>query len=131
MSVGIVMVVLLLAAAIGSPLANADRPVVRSAECMSCHDGSGGIEIRPHVSHKVDVVYERMRAGSTAALKPSSARTPFGGTIADALLVDGRIECTTCHYTHEETTGSSFRLRAPEGGTYVALCTSCHDMSRL
>jgi hypothetical protein len=131
MATGTVIAVLLLAAALRPPVTTVDRPVVRSAECMSCHDGSGGIAIRQHVSHKVDVVYERIRAGSTAALKPSSAATPFGGSIADALLVEGRVECMTCHYTHEETTASSFRLRIPEGAAQVALCTSCHDMSRL
>ena len=131
MSGGIVTAVLLLAAALGPPAATNDRPVVKSAECMSCHDGTGAIEIRQHVSHKVNVVYDRARAGSTAALKPSSSMTPFGGSIADALLIDGRVECTTCHYTHDELTGSSFRLRVPEGATMTALCTSCHDMNRL
>jgi len=39
-----------------------------------------------------------------------------------ALLVNGRVECVSCHMTHEEATELRFRLRMTEND----LCLSCH-----
>lgn len=106
------------------------RPTAKSASCMSCHDGSSGIEIREHVSHKVELDYDAVQRFSSAGLRRSSEPSAFGGTVAETLLVEGRVECASCHYTHEEPTETSFRLRMVNG-SYVPLCTSCHDMNRL
>lgn len=105
-------------------------PTAKSAACMQCHGGLSGPEIGRHATHKVDVDYDRLQPHSSAGLRPSSAKTPFGGTVREKLLVDGKVECSSCHYTHEEFTETSFRLRMANG-SYVGLCTSCHDMGRL
>lgn len=106
------------------------RPSAKSAACMSCHDGSAAPAIGDHASHKVEVDYDAVQRFSSASLRRSSERTAFGGTISETLLVEGRVECSSCHYPHEEYTDTQFRLRMVNG-SWVQLCTSCHDMSRL
>ena len=122
-------VVLLLAQAFSLGADDFSRPTAKSTACMSCHDGSAGIEIHKP-SHKVGVDYDTLQRFSTAALRRSSEASAFGGSVAETLLVDGRVECSSCHYTHEEYIETPFRLRMVND-SYVPLCTSCHDMSRL
>ena len=55
---------------------------------------------------------------AAAAKKPDRFRKP-----PDDFLVDGKVECTTCHFGHDEETDNPFRLRSRD---VVKLCTSCH-----
>ena len=73
--------------------------------CHQCHDD--------HLTtgnHPVGIVYDTSRAD----LKQPAPRQ---------LLVDGRVECTSCHVTHEDESAVRFRLRAENA---TALCISCH-----
>jgi predicted CXXCH cytochrome family protein len=78
---------------------------VRSEECVSCHAVGSA-------SHPVGFVYAVRRG----------LRNPPPG-----LLVDGRVECTTCHLSHENETSNRFRLRVSME-QQVELCTACHDL---
>ena len=79
-----------------------------AANCDSCH----APESRD--THPVGVDYARARLGNLQAYKPASA--------VAALLVDGRVECASCHVSHESATDARYRLRMDEN----ALCLTCH-----
>ncbi len=73
----------------------------------------------PHIgeSHAVGVAYEASAQSRTLKLKPR-ARLPEA-----IVLVQGRIECTTCH------SGQGFgdgRTVLPVAGS--TLCFACHEM---
>jgi hypothetical protein len=94
--------------------------------CYSCH-----AETRRD-SHPVGIAYDSVRMTSSAGLRRSSTQSPFGSTIARDLLVDGRVECVSCHLVHADETMTLYRLRIPEGSTrpgYSGLCAGCHDMN--
>ena len=74
---------------------------VKSDACLSCHADTSGAG-----NHPVGVVF-------AGPMKPA----------AKALLVDGKVECTTCHVTHDEPAELRYRLRAPA----TTLCVACHD----
>ena len=93
------IVPLLLALALGPAEA------IRSEECVSCHNVG-------RITHPVAVEY-RPRRGLKEAPRE--------------LLVGGRIECTTCHVSHERETSEKFRLRVP-WEQQMELCTACHDL---
>jgi len=73
--------------------------------CNQCHDDHAS-----ESDHPVGVIYDASRA----SLKKPAPRE---------LLVDGRVECTSCHVPHEEENAVSHRLRAEN---VTALCNSCH-----
>ena len=78
------------------------------AACDSCHDP----EHRD--THPVAIDYATARRGNPSRLKPANA--------VASLLVDGRVECTSCHVSHETENDRRYRLRMDEN----ALCLSCH-----
>lgn len=99
--------------------------------CLSCHDGAMATGVAPQASgglasasnHPVGVPYavDAFRHGlRDASIWPSG----LGGTIAEDLLVDGRVECVSCHTTHDEDGGHG-RLRVDNLAS--ALCLTCHD----
>lgn len=73
-------------------------PQVTSDGCASCH----AAEV--HDSHPVGVV----------------ART------TSPLLINGKVECVSCHYTHAEASETKARLRTTT--TTTDLCESCHKV---
>lgn len=79
---------------------------IRSEECVSCHNIG-------RITHPVAVEYRPGRG-----LKPAPRE----------LLVNGRIECTTCHVSHDLETAERYRLRVP-WEQQAELCTSCHDLN--
>lgn len=82
-------------------------PQVPSDTCIPCHDAAA------RDSHPYGVVYRPGRIGNGSWLRPG----------ADALLVDGRVECVSCHRTHDEDAGEQkARLRMTER----ELCLTCH-----
>lgn len=108
-----------------------DPPAAPSNECVSCHATAAN-----HGNHPTGVSYAE-RHGVNRTLRPAAASSGFGSTIANDLLVAGRVECSSCHVTHEEETVMPFRLRTRtvlDVGTfdyrseYIALCTSCHQL---
>ena len=97
-----------------------------SETCLGCHDGSSARAVNPGSSHPWGVVYERSQIGGRRFLKPSSAPSGFGSTIANDLLCNGKVECTSCHVPHGEPTTERFRLRTRDG-VFSSLCRGCHD----
>lgn len=99
------MLVALVLLAIGAP-----EPIGSEA-CLSCH---GALQ----VSHPVAIEY---RMGQH--LRPANAPSGFGGTVASDFLVGGRVECATCHVSHDtEPQSERMRLRFAN----ERFCTACH-----
>jgi len=115
--------------------------------CLSCHDGT--------VAAGTSIVYGQIASGSllstdTIATLQSShpvslilpladapdlvASLSANGTTADSAnvkLVNGNLECTTCHNPHVEAkdlTAKNFLVKDSSAG---ALCLSCHDPNRV
>ena len=110
------------------------QPNGKSKLCMSCHDGTVAIE--RHVAydfsetdtlpvrfwsnamdeHPISIPYVTNRA---YRLKLNEAQTSsgLGSSIANDLLEDGNIECTSCHDVHV--------FRNTQG------CTGCHNQNNL
>ncbi len=107
-----------------------EPPSVRSESCLSCHPGAADA----HRSHITRVDYEFVRSLNRIWLKPASSPSGFGATIADDLLLNGRVECTSCHFTHAQESDNKLRLRVPGGASFTfeggavdtKLCLACH-----
>jgi len=80
-------------------------PQVTSDACSSCHSAE------VHDSHPVGVTYVMSRS-----LRPKPA----------ALLVNGKVECVSCHYGHDEASETKARIRTST--TTTDLCESCHKV---
>ena len=91
---------------------------VTSETCIGCHRDAAT------AAHPYSVRYVARRDGESQ-IRPSSMPSGFGGTIAADFLVNGRVECATCHATHEQETDSKFRLRV-SGDNPTPLCEACH-----
>jgi predicted CXXCH cytochrome family protein len=135
-------------------------PLGKSKLCLSCHDGTIAIENHSgtktgsrHVNfgnvgtdlrndHPISFEYNTALANDDGELyDPSSAMSGLGGTIADDLLDNGRMECSSCHDVHvarktsEGCSGCHFvhggmitkslSIRIDNAGS--ALCLTCHN----
>ncbi|MBN2008539.1 cytochrome c3 family protein [candidate division KSB1 bacterium] len=120
------------------------QPDGPSKLCLSCHDGtlavdcfgdrSGGLYIINGQScigadlrddHPISFVYNSSLASKDGGLyDPAITNSGLGGTIADDLLIDGKMQCTSCHEIHNMT-GAAKLLRKPNIGS--ALCLTCHN----
>ncbi len=104
-----------------SPTMNAyvGQPSGNSKLCLSCHDGTIAIEshaqseggqplllkgefkIDLSSSHPVSFPYDEGLVLLDRKLRdPVSTSSGLGGTIAEDLLDNGRVECTSCHDAH-------------------------------
>ena len=131
------------------------QPGAISLKCLDCHDGTvrvddfggsaGGLqgEILPTDDgylgtdlkhhHPVGVVYDDHDAG--AQMVPSNQPNHYG-TLPSELLVDGKVECTSCHNQHTQAQENN-PDNAPgqyshvhEWGHFVRLehlCFYCHE----
>jgi predicted CXXCH cytochrome family protein len=91
-----------------------------SADCRACHDGTKAPLMG--TGHVVEVDYAKQQAEKPDALRPPNALSGLGSTVAQDMLVDGRIECASCHVPHDTQTDLRYRLRAE----ILPLCKSCH-----
>ena len=82
------------------------------AACDSCHAAEN------RDTHPVSIDYARARLHDPMRYKPATAAVT-------ALLVDGKVECTSCHVSHDDQTDQRYRLRMDEN----ALCLTCHVMN--
>jgi predicted CXXCH cytochrome family protein len=91
-----------------------------SADCRACHDGSKAQKMG--TGHVVEMEYAQARAAKPDFFRLPDAPSGLGATVAEDMLVSGRVECTSCHVPHETETGRRYRLRAE----ILPLCRSCH-----
>ena len=83
------------------PMAIMALIAAKSDACLSCHGDASG-----YGNHPVGV-------SLSGPAKPA----------ANELLVDGKVECATCHVAHDEPAQFRYRLRAAA----TTLCVACHD----
>lgn len=121
--------------------------------CFTCHDGTVAgynhnanfdqIEIAGGTgdnSHPVSVIYQSGNLRKTKLFDPETTMSGLGSTIADDMLKNGRIECTSCHDVHfsmekvackscpppwQKTTKYNSLLKSNEKS---ALCITCHKI---
>lgn len=118
------------------------QPQGASLFCMSCHDGTvpidafegkpGSEKCRKIMGtdlskiHPVSFVYDDALADVAGHLKrPSETLSGLGGTIQTDLLVEGKMECTSCHEPHDRFNERNMLIRRDRGGS-SGLCGICH-----
>lgn len=103
-------------------LARIDRARTPSSYCLGCHDGTIApsvtrfSEIRHDRSHPVGTDYAAIQATGFGALRPPAELDPA------LVLVDGKLECTTCH---DGDAPSPSHTALPMNRS--AMCLGCHD----
>ena len=122
--------------------ADIDQPGGVSKLCLSCHDGITAIDAfggaagsvfmsgdarlgnDPGDHHPISFVYDTALALKDGDLHdPFTAASGLGGTIAENLLSNGRVECTSCHDVHNR---NDFLRYIDTGGGVDGLCSTCH-----
>jgi hypothetical protein len=110
--------------------------------CLSCHDGFSAIDRfdggngsvfisgdarlgnAPGDHHPISFIYDTALAQEDGDLHdPATAASGLGGTIAEDLLKNGRVECTSCHDVHNR---HDFLRFIDAGGGVAGLCQTCH-----
>ena len=113
-----------------------------SLACLSCHDGtvalenySGRTNGTVHIyhsnlgtdlqrDHPIWFTYDTVLAAADGRLHdPAVQPSGLGGTIAEDLLINGRIECTSCHDPHG---GAGVRPLLVKSNAASSLCLTCH-----
>ncbi len=123
------------------------QPSGVSKLCLSCHDGTVAINqyrggnpaddgrtamFTPGVhanlmnDHPVSFLYDSDLANTDGALhNPSIVTTNNGGTIDEDLLIEGKVECSSCHDVHNKYfNNNSFGLLKISRNS---LCLTCHN----
>jgi predicted CXXCH cytochrome family protein len=86
--------------------------------------GSIGGDLRG--DHPVSFVYDSLLAEQDGQLSnPATAPSGLGSTIAEDMLVGGKMECTSCHNVHDSA-GPRGLLHKSNAGS--ALCMTCHEI---
>ncbi|GAB4321406.1 MAG: cytochrome C [Candidatus Sumerlaeia bacterium] len=124
------------------------QPAGASRLCLSCHDGTvavdsyggrtGVIFLSGDVAvgadeltndHPVSFTYDDALAAVDGELfAPSSAPSGLGGTIADDLLFNNQLECSSCHDVHNGGAAAAVNdhlLVITQSQSQ--LCLTCHD----
>ncbi|MBN2008540.1 cytochrome c3 family protein [candidate division KSB1 bacterium] len=124
--------------------ATTGQPDASAKLCLSCHDGtiavdnygsqsggshfiSGGPRIGTDLGndHPISFTYNSSLASQDGGLHdPSTTNSGLGGTIAEDMLIGGKMQCASCHDVHNGS-GFAYLLRKSNAGS--ALCLTCHD----
>jgi hypothetical protein len=112
------------------------EPDGSSKLCLSCHDGTNTHTTMGKtawddlsVNHPISFVYDSTLATKDGHLKDPSLPSGLGGTIAQDMLENGKVQCVSCHDTHKSAVGVAY-LRGYDyfhGTNGGALCRVCHD----
>lgn len=136
-----------------------EYPLGESKLCLGCHDGIVAAEDKnfysnsnqfgsmintaysSHNSHPVSIVYNSLTAMKNKHLAdPSFEPSGLGGTIAEDLLEDGMLTCTSCHNIHpldnsgagmnNHFTGNKdgFTMTLKISIERSSLCLTCHKL---
>ena len=123
--------------------ASVGQPGGVSKLCLSCHDGTvavdsfggtmGSVMIgnRSNVGtelgddHPVSFTYDAVLATNDGELyDPTSATTALGGTVQEDLLLDDKMECSSCHDVHNKYPNPKLLVIDNVGSS---LCLTCHN----
>jgi predicted CXXCH cytochrome family protein len=117
------------------------QPAGVSKLCLSCHDGSvaidsfGGVTGTTYISatnevgtvlandHPISFVYDAALVTADGELEPITAAAGTLGTIDEALLIGGNMECSSCHDVHSRDNIANL-LQIDNAAS--ALCLTCH-----
>lgn len=128
--------------------ATTQQPGSSSRLCLSCHDGTVAVDSYGGATgviflggdlaigadeltndHPVSFVYDDALASTDGELfPPSSTPSTLGSTVADDLLLNDRLECSSCHDVH-----NGGAAEAVDDHLLVItqvqsqLCLTCHD----
>jgi len=121
------------------------QPDGSSKLCLSCHDGTvalenfggvtsgtnfmtGGALVGTSLSndHPISIDYDAALALADGGLhNPATTSSGLGGTIAEDMLISGKMQCSSCHDVHNSAVGTSSLLLKSNAAS--ALCLTCHD----
>ncbi|MFQ6611143.1 MAG: cytochrome c3 family protein [Fidelibacterota bacterium] len=124
--------------------ATVGQPAGVSKLCLSCHDGtvaadnyggttngnqflSGGEMLGTNLTddHPISFTYDAALATTDGGLHdPTQVNSGLGGTIAQDMLENNTMQCSSCHDVHDEA-GNSKLLVINNNNS--ALCLTCHD----
>lgn len=128
-----------------SPWTNATitQPTASSKLCLSCHDGTVALEnfggfttgtnfiggvynLGTNIlnDHPISFTYDAALATLDGGLRnPATAPSGLGGTIAQDMLENGKLQCSACHDVHNKY-GVAKLLK--KSNAVSALCLTCH-----
>lgn len=135
-----------------SPTMDADvdiQPGASSKVCLSCHDGTVALENFGDITDGVIFLYGDMLIGSDLSddhpisfVYDTSLSTKDGelydpatklsgivgsvGSIEEDMLLQGKMECSSCHDVHNTRAVAGTKLLLKDN-TGSALCLTCHD----
>ncbi len=112
--------------------------------CLSCHDGTVALDsfgdqspvpryideyyqVGPDLryDHPVSFTYDAALADLDGDLyDPITEESGLGGTIDEDMLLDNKLECSSCHDVHN---GSGLAKLLVKSNANSALCLTCHD----
>lgn len=134
------------------------QPTGNSKLCLSCHDGvtavdkfggqatttymsgtsGANISNKQTDSHPLSIIFNSALAAKNPSLYDPSVKTiTIGagsknartGTIADLLLPNDRVQCSSCHDVHNNVVGSNAKdqpfLKISKAGSEI--CLTCHN----
>ncbi len=119
--------------------ADVSQPVGSSKLCLSCHDGilafdnSGFHRLEPNQilgtdltdSHPVSFRYDSFLAMKDRGLfDPVTTPSGLGGTIDSDMLVNGNLECISCHDIHGFSNVDKYLIKSNRKSR---LCLTCHN----
>ncbi|KXS44347.1 MULTISPECIES: cytochrome c3 family protein [unclassified Candidatus Frackibacter] len=96
--------------------------------CNSCHNNKDLGVTEAFLSqdlsndHPVSFTYDSALATADGELRDPSASSGITGTIADDMLSNGKLECTSCHNVHDP----QYEPFLIKPNTNSQLCTTCH-----
>ena len=123
--------------------ATVGQPDGVSKLCLSCHDGTVGLEAFGDTTtgsnfvtgsalvgtdlsndHPISFPYDAALATTDGGLfNPTTANSGLGGTINADLLFATNVECASCHDVHDNTIQPFLRI----SNASSELCLTCHD----
>jgi predicted CXXCH cytochrome family protein len=119
--------------------AQISKPLGSSKLCLSCHDGILAMEdisipalnsnqiigTNLRGSHPVSFKYDTQLAVQDAGLiDPESSPSGLGGTIHSDMLINGNLECISCHDIHGIRGVKNYLVKS---NNRSKLCLTCHD----
>ncbi|MEN8250880.1 MAG: cytochrome c3 family protein [Bacteroidota bacterium] len=124
--------------------ATVGQPTGQSLLCLSCHDGTVGLESYGSATatllnpigtpgllgvdlsndHPISFAYDDALATADGELHaPSTDLSGLGSTIDADMLFGGQMQCASCHDVHDDTHGNFLIM----SNSASALCLTCHD----